>query len=157
MKRKLRKVFYVLAVAGLCFFKTVPVFAADEDISVAGREFESITPEEYNLLARCVMAESGGEPSSVQEKVCEVILNRVDSNRFPNTIQDVIYEKNQFSVVNNGSIDIVNPTERVYDSISVVLKQRTLPSDVVFFNSIGYFSFANPYCQDGNMWFSSIR
>lgn len=63
------------------------------------------TDEDLDLLARLVTAEAGGEPMEAQVGVAAVVINRVQSNLFPDTIRDVIYAPNQFSPVRNGWIN----------------------------------------------------
>ena len=57
------------------------------------------------LLARIVHAESKGEPYLGQVAVAAVILNRVDSSDFPNTLAGVIYQPGAFEPVMNGTIN----------------------------------------------------
>lgn len=64
-----------------------------------------VTASEKDLLARLVRAEAESEPYAGKVAVATVVLNRVDSNQFPNTISGVIYQKGQFSPVSNGSIN----------------------------------------------------
>ena len=64
-----------------------------------------ITSSDHRLLAKLVSSEARGEPYKGQVAVAAVVLNRVRSSRFPNTISGVIYQKGQFSVVSNGSIN----------------------------------------------------
>ncbi|NLP44894.1 MAG: spore cortex-lytic enzyme, partial [Peptococcaceae bacterium] len=59
---------------------------------------------DINLLARLVSAEAKGEPYRGQIAVAAVVLNRVKSPLFPNTIPDVIYQPGAFSPVANGEI-----------------------------------------------------
>lgn len=56
------------------------------------------------LLARLVRAEAESEPYAGKVEVAKVVLNRVNNDQFPNSIQGVIYESGQFSPVSNGSI-----------------------------------------------------
>lgn len=58
------------------------------------------------LLAKCVYAESRGEPYEGQVAVAAVILNRVKSSQFPNTISGVIYQPWAFTAVNDGQINL---------------------------------------------------
>lgn len=58
------------------------------------------------LLARLVYAEARGEPYVGQVAVAAVVLNRVRSSSFPNTIAGVIYQPWAFSVVNDGQINL---------------------------------------------------
>lgn len=75
------------------------------------------TEAEVYLIAQCVEAEAGdykGHELS-QQYVCQVILNRLHSGKFPSSVEEVIYEKNngcpQFSVAYNGMMDdrVVEP------------------------------------------------
>ena len=57
------------------------------------------------LLARLVYAEARGESYKGKVAVAAVVLNRVRSSSFPNTISGVIYQSNAFESVSNGSIN----------------------------------------------------
>ncbi|HZH62562.1 MAG TPA: cell wall hydrolase [Metabacillus sp.] len=65
----------------------------------------TVSNEEKNLLARLVHAEAKGEPYVGKVAVATVVLNRVEHKQFPDTIEEVIYEKNAFEPVLNGSIN----------------------------------------------------
>ncbi len=57
------------------------------------------------LLARLIYAEARGETYKGKVAVGAVVLNRVRSSEFPNTLSGVIYQKNAFESVTNGSIN----------------------------------------------------
>ncbi len=59
-----------------------------------------------NLLARLVYGEARGEPYSGQVAVAAVVLNRVKSSSFPNSISGVIYQSGAFNVVSDGQINL---------------------------------------------------
>lgn len=59
-----------------------------------------------NLLARLIYGEARGEPYAGQVAVGAVVLNRVKSSSFPNTISGVIYQKGAFNVVDDGQINL---------------------------------------------------
>lgn len=59
-----------------------------------------------DLLSRLVYAEARGEPYKGQVAVAAVVLNRVASSSFPNTISGVIYQSGAFDVVANGQINL---------------------------------------------------
>ena len=65
----------------------------------------TIVSADHRLLSKLVHAEARGEPYKGQVAVAAVVLNRVRSASFPNTISGVIYQKNAFTCVNNGSIN----------------------------------------------------
>jgi N-acetylmuramoyl-L-alanine amidase len=58
------------------------------------------------LLAACIYGESRGEPYKGQVAVGAVILNRVKSSKFPNSIAGVIYQPGAFDAVSDGQIDL---------------------------------------------------
>ena len=64
-----------------------------------------IVSADHRLLAKLVYAEARGEPYKGQVAVAAVVLNRVKSASFPNTVSGVIYQRNAFTCVNNGSIN----------------------------------------------------
>ncbi len=61
---------------------------------------------DLNLLSHLVYAESRGEPYAGQVAVAAVVLNRVKSSSFPNTVAGVIYQSGAFSVVSDGQINL---------------------------------------------------
>lgn len=65
---------------------------------------------DIQLLARAVHAEARGEPYRGQVAVAAVILNRVKSPSFPNSISGVIYQPGAFSSVNDGQINLAPST-----------------------------------------------
>jgi spore germination cell wall hydrolase CwlJ-like protein len=83
---------------------------ADERLGLA-KPRHNLTPAEMDLLARCINGESRSEPFTGQVAVGAVIMNRVKSPSFPNTVREVIYAKGQFEVVRNGQINL-KPTEK---------------------------------------------
>lgn len=65
----------------------------------------TIVSVDRKLLAKLVYAEARGESYKGQVAVAAVVLNRVSSSSFPNTISGVIYQTGAFSCVSNGSIN----------------------------------------------------
>jgi N-acetylmuramoyl-L-alanine amidase len=61
---------------------------------------------DVNLLARLIYGEARGEPYTGQVAVGAVVLNRVKSSKFPNTIAGVIYQTGAFDVVADGQINM---------------------------------------------------
>lgn len=58
------------------------------------------------LLARTIYAEGRGEPYVGQVAIGAVILNRVRHDEFPNTVSGVVYQKNAFTAVTDGQINL---------------------------------------------------
>ena len=66
----------------------------------------SYTNSDLYLLAKCIYAEARGESYTGQVAVGAVILNRVASSAFPNTIAGVIYQRHAFTAVSDGQINL---------------------------------------------------
>ncbi len=66
----------------------------------------SYTSSDTNLLARLIYAEARGETYSGKVAVGAVVLNRVKSPSFPNTISGVIYQPYAFTCVSDGQINL---------------------------------------------------
>lgn len=64
----------------------------------------SYSEAELRLMASIINCEAGGESFQGQVAVGIVVMNRVKSDLFPNSIKKVIYQKGQFSPVRNGSL-----------------------------------------------------
>ena len=65
----------------------------------------SYVSSDHRLLAKLVYAEARGESYKGQVAVAAVVLNRVASSSYPNTVSGVIYQSGAFSCVSNGSIN----------------------------------------------------
>lgn len=91
-----------------------------------------LTPEEEYLLASIIWLESRGESFEGQQAIAEIVLNRLISKDFPNTIHDVILSENQFSTTK--FLDDAEPGEIQYKAIqSALTGESVLPVDVYYF------------------------
>lgn len=75
----------------------------------------SVSSSNLDLLARCVYAEARGEPYTGQVAIAAVVLNRVESPSFPNTISGVIYQNGAFTCVSDGQINLT-PNQTAYNA-----------------------------------------
>ncbi|MCM1368579.1 MAG: spore cortex-lytic enzyme [Roseburia sp.] len=75
----------------------------------------NISQSDLDLLARCVYGEARGEPYTGQVAVAAVVLNRVRSSKFPNTISGVIYQSGAFTAVSDGQINLT-PNDSAYSA-----------------------------------------
>ncbi len=66
----------------------------------------SASSSDLNLLSRLVYGEARGEQYKGQVAVAAVVLNRVKSSSFPNTVAGVIYQAGAFDVVSDGQINL---------------------------------------------------
>ena len=81
------------------------VIAKESKQSSTSTKTSSNGTDMTNLLARLINGEARGESYTGQVAVGAVVLNRVESPEFPNTISGVIYQKGQFSCVTDGNFN----------------------------------------------------
>lgn len=95
----------------------------------------NITPEDIELLARLAWLEARGEKSLGMRLVVEVVLNRVLSEHFPNTIYDVLYQPGHFAPEGEAlELEDITPTEAQYEAVMLAITETPiLEPDVVFF------------------------
>lgn len=99
-----------------------------------------ITEEDLYLLANIIYCEAGCEPYIGKVAVGNVVMNRVKSNRQPNTIQGVVYAKGQFSPVRNGSLERAlrrsSADESCYQAALEALSGAKPVGDKLFFRRV---------------------
>lgn len=104
--------------------------------------YYTYTEEELDLLSRLIYSEGGTESYDTKLKIGSVVMNRVSDPLFPDTIREVIYQKNQFSVTTtkiNGVIMIDRPAdEESKKAAKEILDYGSiLPLDVQVFYAYG--------------------
>lgn len=80
----------------------------------------ALSSSDRNLLAKCVYAEARGEPYAGQVAIASVVLNRMRSSSFPNTVSGVIYQKGAFTCVSDGQINLT-PNDTAYKAVNDAL------------------------------------
>ena len=100
-----------LTVDGIAGTKTLRAMGIYSSSSSSGsssssNSSSSTNSNDLNLLSRLVYGEARGEPYTGQVAVAAVVLNRVKSSSFPNTISGVIYQSGAFDVVSDGQINL---------------------------------------------------
>ena len=78
--------------------------AQTTEITVVQKEAYDATTDEVLLLAALIQCEAGGEKYQGQLAVGAVVMNRVRSSRYPNSISEVIYSPGQFTPAGNGKV-----------------------------------------------------
>ncbi|WP_106766813.1 cell wall hydrolase [Paenibacillus faecalis] len=120
---------------------TTLFFTRTETLTQAEKEKATweyaLSAEELLLLQKIVMAEAEGEPYEGKVAVANVVLNRLRSANFPDTITDVIYQKHQFSPVGNGRLERVHPNEETVQAVNAALHgDKAVSDDTYFFLSL---------------------
>ena len=96
-----------LTVAGIPGTQTLKAMGITSSSSSSSSSNNS---SNVNLLARVVYGEARGEPYTGQVAVAAVVLNRVKSSKFPNTISGVVYQSGAFDAVADGQINMTPDT-----------------------------------------------
>ena len=134
-------------------FDTNALYLSDDEIDLSDDEID-LSDDEIDLIALVTMAEAEGEPEEGQRLVIDAILNRVESEHFPDTVTDVVYQPNQFAPMQNGRIERCYVRDDIRALVIEELKSRT-NTDVVFFTAGSYGSYGTPLFQVGNHYFAS--
>ena len=92
----------------------------------------SLSDSEIDLLARLVRAEAQTEPLLGKIAVACVVLNRVESPQFPDTIKEVIYAPGQFQPVKNGEINKPADEESIQAVKAALTDQRQMAPEHCF-------------------------
>ena len=88
-------------IAGPATLKAMGIYSSSSSSSSSSSNSSNL-----NLLARIIYGEARGEPYTGQVAVGAVVLNRVKSSSFPNTISGVIYQSGAFDAVRDGQINL---------------------------------------------------
>ena len=111
-------------------------------IAVSSPRAAEHSEDDLYWLSRIINAESRGESLRGQVAVGNVILNRVASSRFPNTIRDVIFDSKdgvQFTPVSNGTI-YREPTAQSVLAARLALNGTDIAGDSLYFFNPSYSS-----------------
>ncbi len=101
-----------LTVDGIAGKKTLAALGMSSTSSSSGVT-SNYSDADVNLLARLIYGEARGEPYVGQVAVGAVVLNRIKSSSFPNTMSGVIYQRYAFTAVDDGQINLTpNETAR---------------------------------------------
>lgn len=93
----------------------------------------SLSDSEIDLLARLVRAEAQTESLEGKIAVACVVLNRIESPQFPDTLKEVIYAPGQFQPVKNGEINKPADEESIQAVKAALTDQRQLAPGALFF------------------------
>lgn len=141
-----------LQVTNTYYEKTETVYAKIEEIEV--EPISKYDKAEIELVALITMAEAEGECEQGKRLVIDTILNRVDSEHFPDTVSDVIYQPNQFTSVWNGRVKRCEVQNDICKLVTEEMTNRT-NSEVLFFTANEYGKYGTPMFNVGNHYFSS--
>ena len=98
---------------------------------------KTLSKDELDILYRIVEAEATGEDIYGKILVANVILNRVNSKKFPNTVEKVVFQKNgntyQFSPTKDGRFWSVKVTDETIEAVSRALEGEDYSNGALYF------------------------
>ncbi len=115
-----------------------------------------ITLDDFKLISKVVQMEAGNQSIDCQRLVAVCIINRLCSDKFPNTVEEVIYQPGAFEVTTLSWW----PTSTYDDDAELatyyaVATSSMEPRDLYYFRDTYYHGFGKPYTCDGKMYFST--
>lgn len=128
----------------ICILTSKPSDAKACEVGVAGIsvtldkvkdiETSSVSGSELTALYRIVEAEATGETIECKKNVTSVILNRAKNKDFPDSIIDVVFQKDQFSPISDRRYWSVEVTEDTIQAVNNVLTYGTTTEALYFCN-----------------------
>ncbi len=92
---------------------------------------------ELEILYRIVQAEAGGEDDLGKKMVANVIINRVKDDRFPDTLEEVVFQKSggkvQFSPTADGRYEKVTVTKETREAVDEALLEKDHTNGALYF------------------------
>lgn len=142
---KIKVLMGAVLVSGLFLF--CPKTYACEELPKAGfQEWESeveckpvsyiLTEEEKDLLLRLGVHEGGETDSESIAHVMQTVLNRVDSEQFPNTVSEVIFQKNPTQFTSAKRLAKANITDAAYEALEQVIMGVYVTDEALYFESL---------------------
>lgn len=133
--------------------ESIPVTElTDQDIE------EMVYWDELELLAQVVEAEAGNQDMTGKRLVVDVVLNRVDSPLFPDTITEVLEQPGQFSTMWNGAVEDAgwHMQEDDYTAVMMEVTGMRLDYDIYFFTAGEYNDSCKPAYIHGDHYFGYL-
>ena len=141
---------------------TTPVEPEDESVDTVAEQAEenaeetaeiTLSSDEYQVLLRIVQAEAGICDEEGKLLIANVILNRMESDEFPDTVRGVVYQKKQFSPVMNGKINTCKVTEETIQAVDRALNGEDISEGALYFMNRGKSASRNVRWFDANLDF----
>lgn len=115
----------------------------------------NISIENFELICRTVQCEAGNQDIDTQIMAALTILNRIKSDKFPDTVSEVVYQDEQYKVTQWTNFESYYWTESVEQAVTYALETNEHPADMFYFRTSRYHNFGQPYIQSGNLYFST--
>lgn len=127
----------------------------EQEELLAPYDIFGIDEYEYYLLSHVVEAEAGNQGIDGKRLVVDVVFNRVMSDQFPNSVEEVLTQDGQFTTYINGAYELVEPSEDTHEAIAIEYDYMR-NTDVYFFRTDHYHSFGKPLFVEEDHYFSGL-
>lgn len=138
----------------------INVVKEDEKTVKSKNTISELNYSDRELLAKLLYNEGRGESIECQRAIVSVVINRLNSGYWGDTIKEVVYARNQFEPVSRGLIDRTKPLQTQYDAIDYVLEHgTTIPSWVLYFRASYHFDWSGytKYKSISNTYFGGYK
>lgn len=112
-----------------------------------------VSDEDVELIARTVQAEAGNQDFTGKRMVAAVILNRVESKTFPDDVEGVLSQKNQFSTFRY--LNSIKATDEDVLAVQMEIISRS-DAEIMFFRT-GRFGTGSAVAKVGDHYFSKLK
>ena len=127
----------------------------EQEELLAPYDIFGIDEYEYYLLSHIVEAEARNQGIDGKRLVVDVVFNRVMSDQFPNSVEEVLTQDEQFTTYINGAYELVEPSEDTHEAIAIEY-DYIRNTDVYFFRTDHYHSFGKPLFVEEDHYFSGL-
>lgn len=121
------------------YLENIVMSEYNEQAAVSNRVI-NISAADYDVLARIVEAEATGQNVLAKMLVANVVFNRINNPAFPNTVQDVVFQKNevrsQFSPLDDGRYYTVTITDSTIEAVNRVLAGEDYSMGALYFATV---------------------
>lgn len=139
----------------ICLIFAIKAHAAiptDVEQAIQDNEVTEVTESEIKMLAHLVKAEAGNQTFLGKQLVVDVVLNRMRSDKFPNTIEGVIYAPGQFAC--SGYFMNKKPSKEDYEAVITEIEKRQ-NREVIYFRTKHYGG-GTPLFKEDAHYFSGL-
>lgn len=130
-----------------------PVLPTPDVPSDPDDEKPTLRSSQVELIALLAVAEAETECEEGKRLVIDTVFNRMDSEDFPDTVVDVIFEPYQYPSMTNGRADECVVTDDIRELVLEEYEHR-LNDEVLYFNEGGYFDWGTPMFRVQSHYFS---
>lgn len=115
----------------------------------------SVSLSDFKLICTTVYCEAGNQSIETQIMVALTILNRLTDKDYPDTVKEVIYQDEQYSVTQWTGFEEYGWTCSVEQAVTYALEVNEYPEDMFFFRTEHYHEFGQPYKVSDDLYFST--